>query len=73
MQYSFVLVSSVLQCSGGDSGGRGGVGGGETSLGTLLFGVTVASLIFIDAFGYWRKCFIAIQRHCSVRLVVVCD
>ena len=53
MQYSSVLVCSMLQCSGGDGGGRGGVDVGVRLLGTLLFGMIEASLIFIDDFGYW--------------------
>ena len=53
MQYSSVLVSSMLQCSSGDGGGHGGVGGGVTLLKTLLFGMMEASLIFIDDFEYW--------------------
>ena len=55
MQHSSVLVSSMLQCSGGDGGGHGG--SSVTLLTTLLFGVVVAFLIFIDDFGHWRQCF----------------
>ena len=42
MQYSSVLVSSMLQCSGGDGGGCGAVGGSMKLLGTLLFGMVEA-------------------------------
>ena len=57
MQYSCVLVSSMLQC--GCGGGSGHGGGSLTLLATLLLGVVVALFIFVDDFGDW------VQYFCS--------